>query len=182
MYRFTTLLTVMVTLTGCATMNESECQFADWEDIGRRDAQSGHVRQYFSEHASACSEFGINADQAAYQRGWDQGIELFCTPENGWQRGINGQGYNNSCPQISAAAFRQAYTLGRDLHAARQNVSSLESRLNEVRKKLAKDDLEDEKYDELRKDRKRLKYELYEAELDEDAAESAARRHGFTTY
>lgn len=182
MYRLFSVCVVVIGLASCATMNESECRYADWEDIGQRDAQAGRVRQYFSEHASACSEHGISADKSAYRQGWEQGIVLFCTPENAWQRGIGGQGYNNSCPQLSAAAFRQAYTLGRDLYAARQAVGSLEIKLENVRKKLLKDDTEDAEFDELRSERKRLKHELYEAELDEDAAESAARRHGFTAY
>jgi hypothetical protein len=67
----TAWLTVTVAaLTGCATINATECQNA--YDVGFRDAIFGLQRQD-PIYAPLCSRQGTQLDLAAYSQGWQEG-------------------------------------------------------------------------------------------------------------
>ena len=60
----------VATLTGCATLDASQCQSA--YDTGFRDAIFGLQRQD-SIYAPVCSRNGVQLDSAGYARGWQEG-------------------------------------------------------------------------------------------------------------
>ena len=114
----TSLVVIPLVVSACATLNESECVSVNWTDLGSRDGQAGRPSLYVAEHVEACARHGLPVDEESWRMGWDTGIRVYCTPENGLNVGSRGALYANSCPAELALAFRNAYDVGRDYHHA----------------------------------------------------------------
>lgn len=141
-------------LQGCATLNKEECQVANWRSIGFEDGSRGYPAARVGSHRSACAEYGVAPDLAAYTAGHEQGLQLFCTPRNGYQTGLRGQTYNNLCPQQFEQAFREGndyglsvYQLERDLRQLQQSdqatsteLAGLDQKIEVINVKLSNQD------------------------------------------
>lgn len=163
-----TVLMVLVAshlLSGCATMSEAECNAADWGIRGEDDGREGRPAGTVNDHAKACAEYGIVPDTASYRAGWEQGITVYCTRDNGFRRGVQGDIYERSCPLETEAEFVTAYRAGKRIHDQEVVLIRLESELREVKDKL--DDLdsdEAERREKLRNKRERLRNDVSSAE------------------
>lgn len=124
------LLTVAL-ISGCATMNQTECLSADWYAVGRVDGEKGASRDEYLRHSEACAKHGIVPDKTTYQEGYDHGIEDFCTPANGYENGRKGYNYKGACPADLEAAFLLGYQQGKALHVASQRVAEYDSAIQE---------------------------------------------------
>jgi len=81
-----TSLVVLLLLSGCATMNESECRSTDWYKLGRRDAEVFGSRSMLDQYTHQCAAFGVRPDAGAYQLGWDDG-DMEYRQKTGWGGG-----------------------------------------------------------------------------------------------
>jgi len=115
----TLILVVPLWITACATLNEAQCETANWQDLGQRNGQQGRPASYVAEHEKACSGYGLPVDSTAWRAGWETGIRQYCTVENGLQVGRDGAHYAQSCPADVAPGFLRGYTVGERVHAAR---------------------------------------------------------------
>ena len=157
--------TLAFALSGCATMSEAECQAADWEIRGEDDGRAGRPSTTVDDHANACAEYGIVPKVAQYREGWKRGIAVYCTSDNGFRRGVEGDTYQHSCPIETEADFLPAYQAGKRIHDQQVVLANLESELYEVNRDLNDlDDDESEKRSELKKKRKRIKNDVSSAE------------------
>lgn len=121
----------------CSTLSKEECAQGDWYNIGLRDGQRGHSPTRVAEHAKACAEFGTRPDNAVYTRGHSDGLKTYCTPENGYQVGLNGEVYQQVCPANSSPAFLKRYRMGYRIYELRREVSGLDQRMQALYKKIA---------------------------------------------
>lgn len=125
-------------LASCETMSAEECVAADWRSLGYQDAErSGSDR--FQDRAESCAESGIVADEAAYQRGFFDGMYAFCRPERGFEFARNGGSFSGQCPAELESDFRYAYADGRRVHevmsqleSARSAISGAESQRRQI--------------------------------------------------
>src|SRR5690554_6332159 len=85
-------------LGGCASMSEKECLTVNWEEQGFRDGRAGHPRARVEDHRDACSKVGVIPDLVRYQKGREQGVLEYCTPQNALAEGRVGRHYRNACP------------------------------------------------------------------------------------
>jgi hypothetical protein len=124
-------LILVIGLTGCATMNKSECLNADWHMIGMEDGSQGQAVSHIGKHRKACAEYNIRPDLAAYENGHAAGIRQFCTAANGFRMGKSGGYYSGVCPSDLEEDFMAGYDAGKQLHsaniAANQATSALKS-------------------------------------------------------
>ncbi|WP_051278809.1 DUF2799 domain-containing protein [Chitinilyticum aquatile] len=166
-------------LSGCAALTESECRVGDWYGLGLRDGQQGRTSQ-IAAYYEACRDLGVKPLLADYNRGRNQGLLAYCTPENGYRVGLAGDSDNAVCPAALQPAFQRAHERGRQRYLIVSEISSLEyeqDRLDRERWKLeeriARADKEDERrhllsrlrsiQDEQRRDQRRmesLRYQL----------------------
>lgn len=123
------LLTGMLLLSGCATMNESECLTVDWQTVGFEDGVAGYSGDRIGQHRKACAKHGVSPDLVGYQRGREAGLREYCQPANGFRVGSHGGSYAGICPAELDGAFTSAYESGRQLY-------SLESRLTNARNQI----------------------------------------------
>ncbi|WP_367715245.1 DUF2799 domain-containing protein [Nitratireductor sp. GISD-1A_MAKvit] len=150
--KFIAGLTMMLAMSACATLNESECETVNWGDLGRGDGAAGRSVSYVQRHREACMKYDLPVDENAWRSGWEAGIRRYCTAENGLSEGREGRGYANSCPAEIAPAFENAYRVGKRVHDAQSEYDRLKSELEQLY-----DDLEDApKGDERRKVRNRI--------------------------
>lgn len=117
---------LLLLLTGCATMNESECASADWRLIGLEDGARGQPLAFLGRHRKACAEYGIAPDLAVYERGHADGLRQYCTPDNGFRQGRSGRRYHGVCPGSLEGGFVAGYETGLELHQLSQMIAHLQ--------------------------------------------------------
>jgi hypothetical protein len=141
---FVQITLATVVLTGCATLSEEECKTANWPEIGYADGREGHPRSRLESHDEACAKVGVRPAREAYFAGRERGLEVYCTPENGFRVGRDGQSYSHVCPASSAKAFVERYEAGRRIYEAEQRVERAENERRTLEQRLdrAKDDAE----------------------------------------
>ena len=121
---------------GCATMNASECQTADWEMIGFEDGSKGRLVSYLGNHRKACAAHGITPDLTRYLKGHSRGVEQFCTETSGFLNGKKGIAYNGVCPPELSDTFLRGYHIGEQFYAVSSAINRLESSLQSDRNRL----------------------------------------------
>ncbi len=107
---------VALVVSGCSTMNKSECLTANWKNIGYGDGAKGYSVTRLSQHTSACAEHGITPDLNAYNAGRDEGLSQYCIPSRGYSNGLSGSGYKGICAKHNEKAFLDAYNYGLEIH------------------------------------------------------------------
>ena len=133
------ILAALLSLSGCATLSESQCVANDWQTVGYRDGMGGtHHSQQLLKHQNACVKHGVVPDREAYLRGWNDGVVQFCQPESGFAAGERGAAYANVCPEEMQQAFYTAYQDGRQLHLAKAEIASMERTINQKQQQLAR--------------------------------------------
>lgn len=125
-----------LSLGSCATMNEEQCLAGDWVGQGYSDAASGRSPSRLSDHAEACAKHGITPDPVAYRSGWDRGITVYCTPENGFRSGRQGNGYSGVCPGDLEGRFYPAWQDGQEVYSANQAEYDARSTVNSFASRL----------------------------------------------
>ena len=123
---------------GCATMSAEECMVADWHGIGMADARAGRAGNYLANRAGDCAEAGYPADSEAWYQGFADGLGWFCTLDNGFRYGLEGQRYQQSCPPDLEPGFLEGYELGLAVHSARARVSDLQGQFDQATRALRK--------------------------------------------
>jgi hypothetical protein len=127
---------VTLLLSNCANMNEADCLTADWQLIGFEDGSFGQNESHVSQHRKECSEHGVTPDLGAYRKGHFEGSKLFCTPNNGFSRGMQGKNYNRNCPEQFEEAFLIGFSDGQNLYALKKILSQRTQDLEDAYKKL----------------------------------------------
>lgn len=122
---------ICVLLSGCATLSESQCVASDWETVGYRDGLSGTASSQLLQHQNACVKHGIVPDRDSYLVGWQQGVEQYCQPDNGFAVGQHGGGYSSICPGHLKDAYYAAYQDGRLLFTAQSEINRMNRQVSQ---------------------------------------------------
>lgn len=160
-------------------MDQDECAVADWYEVGRQQGEQGRDSLSYKNYVEACSEFAIEVDTNAYQVGWEDGIDLYCTRDNGFEEGVQGGSYNNTCPVALSDAFFNAYQLGRAIRTHSERISELQADLEKVLDRAHRSGVTDEQLAVLRRERKYLKRDIQQAEYELSRARQEAQDNGF---
>jgi len=124
-------------LGGCAAISETDCRAGNWEAVGQHDGSNGAPPERWSEHEQTCGKYGVAFDQAAWRRGYEKGIDEYCSPEHAVQVGLRGTSYPEStCPPDVAPQFLGHWQAGRVVYEQRQRVRQLEQRKAELEQAL----------------------------------------------
>ena len=129
-------LALLAWLTGCATMTAQECKVANWGEVGLRDGLAGAALPVLNDRVKDCAEAQVPVDTPRYLQGRDQGLLQYCRIENAVPLGLDGKSYNGVCPVAVEGEFRRRFQVGREVHVARNELRSLESRLSVAEERL----------------------------------------------
>ncbi|QDG75097.1 DUF2799 domain-containing protein [Labrenzia sp. PHM005] len=131
-------LGALLLLAGCETVSQEQCVAGDWEALGQADAANGHDLSRFEKIVKDCGRHGVTPDAALYRNGWNQGVLIYCTPQNGFSLGRQGKRLNNICPVQLAAAFESSHALGRRIWTAEDRVRDLETLLSSKERQITR--------------------------------------------
>ena len=121
----------LIFYVSCASMNEEECKNGNWNAIGIKDGINGSALNQYKKHEEACSKYGVSVDLAEYKNGRNEGLQTYCTPENGYEIGSNGKKYYNVC---SNQKFNKNYKLGRKVYELESEIHKLENEIKSLEK------------------------------------------------
>ena len=93
----------------------------NWHEKGKVDGMQGKSWNAFSNYYKACSEHGVVADQEQYTKGRNEGLRLFCTYENGRQKGRQGLSYSGVCPKKWESRFLKGHSKGLESFCSYEN-------------------------------------------------------------
>jgi hypothetical protein len=136
---------VLALLGGCASMSEEQCRRADWPAQGERDGRQGQPASRIAEHREACAKAGVTPDAAAWQRGWQRGVIVYCSPRSAWSEGTRNQGYQGACRDLDEPGFLRWHAAGIDLYKARQQRDGVKRDIEKAEAQLKKAEKEDER-------------------------------------
>jgi hypothetical protein len=119
-------------LCGCSSLSETECQSANWKEIGYEDGARGARPARADDHTKACSKHGVAFDREAWQRGYARGLEQYCTPQNAVRIGLRGADYGGVCPPEADLQFSSHWRAGRLVWEQRRRVAELQERRREL--------------------------------------------------
>jgi hypothetical protein len=122
-----------IAVVGCSstTLSESQCKANDWYTVGYSDGSRGFDQSRLLQHDDACMAHGVTPDRAQYSAGWHDGIDHYCTPENGFDLGQSGDTYRRICPTNLEEPFHAAYTNGHTLYVASSDVAEVENAIDQ---------------------------------------------------
>jgi hypothetical protein len=129
---------LLLSLTSCATLDESQCQTVDWRALGQEDGMAGRPMSYVEQHRKACTRHKLPIQEEPWREGWTIGIPSYCTPQNGLRVGRDGGHYSNSCPADLKYGFETAYLVGKRAYEARTAFQRAQTALNEAMQKRLK--------------------------------------------
>jgi len=174
------LSAVAIGLTGCASISEDECISGSWSDIGYKDGVNGKARGKLADYTKTCAKYNVEPNREVYLTAFDSGLVKYCTYEQGYDLGENGNSYNQVCSGDLAGSFSQGYDEGRAVYEIyrqhKQLISDYEDVLEDlvnVRGRLAGDIVDEDKDGNIiplgASERKRLTKKQYrlEGELDD---------------
>ncbi|MBN8430440.1 DUF2799 domain-containing protein [Microbulbifer salipaludis] len=139
LWKLVTLLSIPAWLTvasGCAIISENECQAGLWYERGIEDGARGQTQATVYKIAQKCHEYGVRTDTAAWMRGYEEGIERYCTPENGFAVGRRGRNYEGVCTGPTADLFLANYERGLAVYQAEQQYAALVDRYESAEREL----------------------------------------------
>ena len=119
---------------GCAGTSEFTCS-SDWLETGRMDGANGIAGDRIERYVRDCEAYEIVPDQELYERGRQEGLAVYCTPENGYELALNNRWQRNICPFDSLPGFRAGYSDGEVMLDTRRTISDL----NEAKRDLEND-------------------------------------------
>ena len=125
------LCMVAVLFAGCSTMDADECRTANWASLGYADSSKGKESAMSSKRAEACGKHGYRMDMQAYQRGWNEGLQEFCTVVGGQSFGGRGGNYQPGyCPRGAESDFMAGYFPAYKNYQNRQRIDRLQQSIN----------------------------------------------------
>ncbi|THB73924.1 MAG: DUF2799 domain-containing protein [Gammaproteobacteria bacterium] len=146
----------LIIISGCATLSKGECLEADWYEIGAKDGASGKPSSRLNDHREACKKHGVFPDREQYYMGREEGIQIYCTPKNGFKQGYAGNYYSGSCPIDLEQGFLAGYRHGREIYDIKQKISANDRKLKNLEKELTKKETSQERRKEIREEIRHL--------------------------
>lgn len=124
-------LIVLLALAACTTLSRRECETIDWKQRGIADGAKGVRQEKFVREAQTCREYGLPANQDAYQEGFKQGLESFCTYKGGYDYGLAGQTDTHYCSKETEAEFLRGNLAGYAVYSKKREVEVMNRALEQ---------------------------------------------------
>lgn len=107
-------------LAGCTSVSPEQraaaCAETDWQRYGTNDGRLGVPIEQRGSLFEDCTRVGQPADIMAYEAGHVEGVQQYCTVEEGFEVGRQGRPYHDVCPPELEPDFLQGLAEGRRSH------------------------------------------------------------------
>ena len=165
------LVSIVLLLAGCATLNEEDCRLGDWYSIGLQDGQQGNKNRA-AQYNKECAEYKVNVDLNEYKKGRTDGLKSYCTYENGVHVGEQNRSYNRVCPTDLAPEFLAGYQPYHNLASAKAKLREAERHVDNLHASLDDEELSDKQV-------KKIKSRIKSAKSSVKRAEGEVNRYEF---
>jgi hypothetical protein len=128
-----------VLMSSCASISKDECRAGDWERVGYRDSSGGYDSSRLGSHIEECGKLGVKIDKDLYNKGYQDGLKVYCTFDKGLDVGKEAGTYHDICPSDLAAEFRRGYRLGQQINKIEAQATALETEIQTMEEQLAKE-------------------------------------------
>ncbi len=125
------IILLLSSVSGCATLDKSECESANWEVIGFEDGAAGRSNSRISLHRKACAEYAVKPDLNRYLSGHDKGLVKYCTYKNGVMLGERGRPLSNICDTHNSNEFTSGYHKGKSKYDLKKKIVDLKLRIKD---------------------------------------------------
>ncbi|WNO10330.1 DUF2799 domain-containing protein [Teredinibacter sp. KSP-S5-2] len=88
------------------------CDEIDWKQRGMEEAQDGNDLNLLRKYKKTCKPKLTQNHVNSYLQGYEAGLFVFCTADNGYDIGLSGKKYNNICPDELEEDFFEGYNKG----------------------------------------------------------------------
>ncbi len=110
---------LVLSFSGCAVMSVSECQVADWMEVGQRDGASGRYHR-FAQYEKACAKGNIQPNHSLYEVGYTKGRFDYCQPDSIFYASLNGAGSYQICPYAQHAELKPYHDIAAQYYQAKK--------------------------------------------------------------
>jgi len=94
-----------IVLSGCAGISKDQCLAQNWEAAGVEDGAKGISAERIGYYADQCSKYNITVQTPLYLKGHEQGLQRYCTEEQGLSTGQVGSQFNQVCSNFPRYKF-----------------------------------------------------------------------------
>ena len=119
-------LAALVLVVACGSLENdiatNQCDAAQWKGYGFQDGVRGMESNSFTTRSQDCDPAENDVRRERYMAGYANGVERFCTAENGYNQGVTGYVYKGICPISMEDKFVKALKEGHKA-AERQTVA-----------------------------------------------------------
>ena len=137
MLKYLSLPAAAVVIASCAPISEDQCRGGNWGAIGLEDGKKGRLASILDKYFETCAEFGVAPDRNTYLAARASGLKFYCTPQNAYQIGRDGNRLNAVCePQIQQS-IRPAYDRGRKYYEISERMDDLDNRIDDLQSQLS---------------------------------------------
>lgn len=134
MFRFSIVLScIFLFLGGCTTLSKEQCLAGQWHALGYTDGINGNTPERLSAYNESCAKFGVVTDYKLWRDGYVQGLEIYCSPENGYSIGLNGKHYYGVCKNPE---FIRNYQRGSLERKQKEHEEEVKRELEEIGEKI----------------------------------------------
>ena len=107
----------VLSISACVTLksqlnSKKQCETKDLYQDGYNLAVQGVPESLFASYQIKCDKYGVKLNQAQYVKERTAGLKVFCSFETGYQVGLAGKPYHNTCPKNLELDFLRGYSAG----------------------------------------------------------------------
>jgi hypothetical protein len=121
-------------LSSCASMSAEDCAVVDWRNVGYTDGVRGVLQNNDNWQVTRCRDLEAPVDLELYSRGYTEGVNRYCEPDNGYKLGLTGADYNGICRPLNEELFLDEYYLGLEVFQFEEPVRQAESDVERLKK------------------------------------------------
>lgn len=123
-----------IVLGGCATLTLEQCQTSNWQQKGYKDGSNGSGTR-IAKYQKQCSEHNVSVPSEAYYVGYQEGLKVFCTYDNGVREGEAGRRNEGVCVGGAASEFNKGHTAGYKVYQLREELEEQKKAAEELAEK-----------------------------------------------
>jgi hypothetical protein len=142
--KFISLSAVLIFLSACASIRPPElvaCNQLDWYELGRQDGAQGAAVERLEQHRRTCKQETFETEwETVYTNGRNAGLLEYCSSENGYELGRQGNAYFYVCPSTMEPQFLSGYRKGQQAHTLEIEIKKLDAKIELTVQKIVQTD------------------------------------------
>ncbi len=110
------LFLIAILASSCVTFTKQQCLEMDWAKEGERFGRAGRNADSVRSFEGKCAKHAVAVNVEEYEKGRAKGLQSYCTKENGYKLGLDGDDFNSVCSGSAGTEFMAGYTLGQVIY------------------------------------------------------------------